>query len=136
PPPPGRRGSSTRPHKQNPVLSVLVSSAALQAPALAALLHTAAGRTVDERPPGAWHAECLPLQHLLRSTVVSASQAAELVDGLVVDTDAMARHAEAVASDLLAERGDGPGDPRTYLGATDALIDAALARWKEFDDGA
>ena len=51
----GRGGSSAMPQKQNPVLSVLVRSAALQAPGLAAQLHLAAANFNDERADGAWH---------------------------------------------------------------------------------
>lgn len=132
----GRGGSSTMPHKQNPVLAVLVHAAALQAPSLGAQLHLAAAQSVDQRAPGAWHAEWPALRRLLELAVVAASQAAELVGSLEVDTGAMRRRADAVAADLLAERGDlggdGPGDPVDdpggYLGSTSAFVDAALAR--------
>ena len=63
-PVPGRGGSSTMPHKQNPVLVTLVHAAALQAPLLGAQLHLCAGQAVDERPPGAWHAEWPALRGL------------------------------------------------------------------------
>ena len=53
------------PQKQNPVLSVLIRSAALQAPALAAQLHLAAANFNDERPDGAWHTEWPALRQLL-----------------------------------------------------------------------
>jgi 3-carboxy-cis,cis-muconate cycloisomerase len=82
---------------------------------------------VDERPDGAWHAEWPPLRRLLELTVVAAAQAAELLEGLEVDAAAMARHADDAADLLLAERG-GEGAPADYLGATDDLVAAALAR--------
>lgn len=100
---PGRGGSSTMPHKRNPVLSVLVNSAALQAPQLGATLHLASARAVDQRPEGAWHAEWPTLARLVEITVVAASQAADLVENLTVDTEAMARRAVAASDDLLAE---------------------------------
>ncbi|MEJ1105772.1 MULTISPECIES: lyase family protein [unclassified Kribbella] len=128
----GRGGSSTMPHKQNPVLSVLVRSAALQAPQLGAQLHVCAAESQDERSPGAWHAEWPALRRLLELTMTASSQAAELVAGLEVDTAAMRRRAESAARDLLSERGSGDAasdDPASYLGASDVLIDAALARW-------
>ena len=62
----GRGGSSAMPQKQNPVLSVLVRSAALQAPNLAAQLHLAAATFNDERPDGAWHTEWPAIRRLLR----------------------------------------------------------------------
>jgi 3-carboxy-cis,cis-muconate cycloisomerase len=128
----GRGGSSTMPHKQNPVLSVLVRSAAMQAPLLAAQLHVCAGQYVDERPDGAWQAEWPSFRRLLTLTVVSSGQAAQLVEGLEVNVETMAARAAAVAADLLAERGaDADGDPTSYLGATDAFIDRVLARFQD-----
>ena len=75
-------GSSSMPHKANPVLSVLVRRAALTTPQLAATLHLAAADQVDERADGAWHAEWDTLRLLARRTAVAASQTAELLEGL------------------------------------------------------
>lgn len=78
-------GSSAMPQKQNPVDAVLLRSAALRAPALAATLHVAAGLAVDERPDGAWHAEWPALQELLQLTAGAAARAAALAEGLTLD---------------------------------------------------
>ncbi|WP_197321084.1 lyase family protein [Saccharomonospora sp. NB11] len=131
---PGRGGSSTMPHKQNPVLSVLVRAAALQAPQLGATLHAAAAQAVDQRPDGAWHAEWPALRRLLDLTTTAASQAAELVSGLRVDVTALRAHAEGAADDLLAERGR-PGDPADYLGVAGRFVDDVLARHHATDHG-
>jgi 3-carboxy-cis,cis-muconate cycloisomerase len=88
-------GSSSMPHKQNPVLSVLVRRAALTTPQLAATLHLAAADQVDERADGAWHAEWDTLRLLARRTAVATSQTAELLEGLQVHPDRMARNLEA-----------------------------------------
>ncbi len=132
---PGRGGSSTMPHKRNPVLAVLVRAAALQAPQLAAQLHLASATGVDERPDGAWHAEWPALQRLLELAVTAASQAAELTGGLEVDPVAMAARAEGAADALLAESGGisgGTDGVRGHLGEagaiTDAILDAHEAR--------
>jgi 3-carboxy-cis,cis-muconate cycloisomerase len=128
-------GSSTMPHKQNPVLSVLVRRAAIAAPFAAAQLHAAAAAVVDERPDGAWHAEWSALRSLGRMAAVAGSQTAELLEGLVVNPDRMRATAEAAASELLAEQRvivGGSGDLESYLGATDALIDRALERADQF----
>lgn len=133
---PGRGGSSTMPHKHNPILSVLIRSTAMTAPHLGAQLHLAAALAVDERPDGAWHSEWSALRSLLELTVTAASQTAELVTGLQVDTDRMRLRAEAASTDLLAERGpsdddcDGENgdDVAHYLGASSALIDSVLSR--------
>ncbi|GAA1210758.1 lyase family protein [Prauserella alba] len=123
----GRGGSSTMPHKRNPVLSVLVRGAALQAPQLGAQLHLAAAQAVDQRPDGAWHAEWPALRRLLELTITAASQAAELTAGLEVDTTAMRARADHAADGLLAERGT-TGDPADYLGAAGRFVDTVLDR--------
>lgn len=130
----GRGGSSTMPHKRNPVLAVLVRSAALQAPQLLAQLHSAAAQSIDERPDGAWHAEWPALRRLLEITVVAASQTSELVSLLDVDAAAMKARVEAAIDELLAESASA-ASAHDYLGATSAFIDAVLARLPEQGNG-
>jgi 3-carboxy-cis,cis-muconate cycloisomerase len=77
----GRGASSAMPHKRNPVLSTVIVSAALQVPALAAVLAQCM-LAEDERPAGAWHAEWMPLQQCLRLAGGAAATAAELAEGL------------------------------------------------------
>jgi 3-carboxy-cis,cis-muconate cycloisomerase len=88
-------GSSSMPHKANPVLSILVRRAALTTPQLAATLHLAAADQVDERADGAWHSEWDTLRLLARRTVVAVSQTAELLAGLQVHPDRMAANLAA-----------------------------------------
>lgn len=123
----GRGGSSTMPNKQNPVLAVLVRRAALAGPPLAATLHTAASAAVDERPDGGWHVEWATLRTLARRTVVAGSHTAELLAGLRVDPERMAATLAAAHPGIDAEQHK-LGDDGPYLGATEQLIDAALAR--------
>ena len=126
-------GSSTMPHKANPVLSTLLRRAALAAPQLGATLHLAAAGQVDERADGAWHAEWGTLALLLRRTVVAGSQATDLVTGLRVRTDRMSATLDAAGADVLAEQrsmaalADRP--PRDgYRGLDTELVDAAVRR--------
>ena len=91
------------PQKQNPVLSVLVRSAALQAPGLAAQLHLAAATFNDERPDGAWHTEWPALRQLLALTLGAAGHLRELAEGLQVFPDAMRRNLDLAGPLLLAE---------------------------------
>jgi 3-carboxy-cis,cis-muconate cycloisomerase len=88
-------GSSSMPHKANPVLSVLVRRAALTTPALVATLHLCAADQVDERADGAWHAEWETLRLLARRTAVATSQTADLLRDLRV-------HPERLAANLAA----------------------------------
>jgi 3-carboxy-cis,cis-muconate cycloisomerase len=125
-------GSSTMPHKNNPVRSVLIRRTALTAGPLGGTLHTASATSVDERADGAWHAEWATMRTLARRTVVAAVHTSELVTGLRVDTERAAANL-AAAGDLAAEQrmmaGLAGREPNpTYLGAADRLVDAALDR--------
>jgi len=100
----GRGISSTLPQKRNPVLSVLIRSVAIEAPHLAAQVHSAAALAVDERPDGSWHAEWPALIRLLGRVAAAASQAAELLASLEVDAAAMQATVVAAGPSLLAER--------------------------------
>ncbi|MFF2346219.1 lyase family protein [Pseudarthrobacter sp. NPDC058119] len=99
----GRGVSSAMPQKQNPVLSVLVRSAALQAPQLAAQLHAAAANFNDERPDGAWHTEWPALRQLLALALGAAGHLRELAEGLRVFPDGMRRNLDLSGPLLLAE---------------------------------
>ncbi|MEO7121738.1 MAG: lyase family protein [Lacisediminihabitans sp.] len=99
----GRGGSSAMPQKHNPILSVLVQSAARKTPALAAELHRSAN-AVDERPAGAWHVEWQCLRELLRQVGGAAALTAELVAGLVVYPAAMLRNLKLSGPLLVSER--------------------------------
>lgn len=126
-----RGGSSSMPHKRNPVLSILIRRAAIAGPPLAATLHTAAALAGDERPDGAWHAEWDTLRTLGRRTAVAASQCTELLAGLSVHAARMAEN--LAAADVLgeqraiAELAGGAPSP-TYFGAVDRVIDETLRR--------
>ncbi|HEY3576018.1 MAG TPA: lyase family protein [Arthrobacter sp.] len=100
---PGRGVSSAMPQKQNPVLSVLVRSAALQAPGLAAQLHLAAATFNDERPDGAWHIEWPALRQLLALALGAAGHMRELAEGLQVFPDGMRRNLGLSGPLLLSE---------------------------------
>jgi 3-carboxy-cis,cis-muconate cycloisomerase len=126
-----RGGSSSMPHKRNPVLSILIRRAAIAAPQLAATLHTAAALANDERPDGAWHAEWDTLRTLARRTVVAGSQCGELLSGLDVHAAQMANN--LAAADVLGEQHAiadlvGKAPSATYFGAVDRLIDESLDR--------
>jgi 3-carboxy-cis,cis-muconate cycloisomerase len=100
---PGRGGSSTMPHKRNPVGAALVLSAAGRAPMLAATI-VAAIPQEHERALGGWQAEWPTLAALIE-TLASAVQAMdEVAHGLTVDPDAMQANMDATEGAVLAER--------------------------------
>lgn len=129
-------GSSTMPHKANPVLSVLVRRAALTGPMAVAQLHLAAAEADDERPDGAWHTEWATLRDLGRRTAVAGSQTSRLLAGLQVHAQAMKDNLAAALPDALAEQrsmaglaGHQPGDdPAGYLGIASSIVDSTVER--------
>jgi 3-carboxy-cis,cis-muconate cycloisomerase len=129
-------GSSTMPHKNNPVRSVLIRRAALTAGPLAATLHTASAFSVDERADGAWHAEWATARTLARRTVVAAAHTSDLLTGLAIDRDRAAVNLFH-AGDLRAEQRTMAGltgrEPNpSYLGAAHPFVDAALDRARRY----
>lgn len=93
-------GSSTMPHKQNPIAVVLAKAAAAQAPGLVATLLAAVPE--HQRGAGPWHAEWRPLTELLRSTGSAAYWLRASLANLRVHEDRMLANAGNGA--LLTER--------------------------------
>ncbi|WP_439676178.1 3-carboxy-cis,cis-muconate cycloisomerase [Embleya sp. MST-111070] len=100
----GRGGSSAMPHKHNPVLSVLIVSAARQVPGYVSILAASAAGAEYQRPAGAWHAEWQPLRAALRLAGGAASTAAELAEGLAVFPDRMRANLELTGGRIVSER--------------------------------
>jgi 3-carboxy-cis,cis-muconate cycloisomerase len=98
-----RGGSSTLPHKRNPVAAVSALAAAAQAPGLVATLLAAAPQE-HQRAAGGWHAEWLPLRELLRTVGSAAAWLRDCLEHLGVDTDRMRANLDATGGLLLAER--------------------------------
>jgi 3-carboxy-cis,cis-muconate cycloisomerase len=98
----GRGGSSTLPHKQNPVGAVLVTACAKRAPGLAAtLLACMAGE--HERAAGAWHAEWDTLTELVRVTGGAAHHGAQMLAGLRVSGARMAENLGVTGGLIMTE---------------------------------
>ena len=98
----GRGGSSTMPHKHNPVGAVAVIACAQRAPGLVA---TMLGSMLQEheRAAGAWQAEWEPLLELLRLTGSAASALRELLEGLDVDPERMRADLDATGELVMSE---------------------------------
>ncbi|MGF7237634.1 MAG: 3-carboxy-cis,cis-muconate cycloisomerase [Frankia sp.] len=84
-------GSSSMPHKQNPIAAVTARAAAAQAPGLVATL-LAAMPAEFQRGAGPWHAEWVPLTGLLNTTGGAATRLGDSLRDLRVDAEAMARN--------------------------------------------
>ena len=84
----GRGGSSTMPHKRNPVGAVGLVACAQRAPGLVATM-LAAMPQEHERGAGSWQAEWETLPVLLRLSGSAAAMLKELLEGLEVDPEKM-----------------------------------------------
>jgi 3-carboxy-cis,cis-muconate cycloisomerase len=100
---PGVGGSSTMPHKRNPVAAVSALASARQAPGLVATLF-AAQIQEHQRAAGAWHAEWLPLTDLLRRTGSAVSWLRVGATRLRVHPGRMRANLDATAGLALSER--------------------------------
>ncbi len=96
-------GSSTMPHKRNPVAAVCARASALRAPGLAATLLAAMDHE-HERAAGAWHAEWRPLTELLVTTGSAAAWLRDCLSGLEVHVERMRSNLDLTGGLLLAER--------------------------------
>ncbi len=98
----GRGGSSTLPHKRNPVLSV---TAAASARRVFDLSHTLQAALVGEheRAIGAWHSEWEALSDALALTGGAAAAVREVTEGLEVRSEKMRENLESTGGLLLAE---------------------------------
>ena len=99
----GQGGSSTLPHKRNPVGAVLITAATRRVPGLVATLLGATPQE-QERATGAWHAEWEPQVELLRLVGGAAARTRELLGGLEVHPDRMRANLDATGGLLLTER--------------------------------
>jgi 3-carboxy-cis,cis-muconate cycloisomerase len=98
----GRGGSSTMPHKRNPVAAATALAAATMAPNLAATI-LAAQVQDHERSAGPWHAEWPTLPTLLLVTSGALAATVDIAEGLEVDAARMRVNLDATAGLIMAE---------------------------------
>ena len=99
---PGKGGSSTMPHKRNPVGAAVMIGAATRAPGLVATMFAAMVQE-HERSLGLWHAEWETLPQLCCLVSGSLQQALQVVPGLEVDAGRMAHNLAMTHGLVLAE---------------------------------
>jgi 3-carboxy-cis,cis-muconate cycloisomerase len=98
----GRGGSSTMPHKRNPVASATALAAAGMVPNLAATI-LAAQVQDHERSAGPWHAEWPTLPTLLLVTSGALAAIVDIAEGLEVDAERMRKNLDATRGLIMAE---------------------------------
>lgn len=99
---PGKGGSSTMPHKRNPVGAAVLIGAATRVPGLLSTLFSAMPQE-HERSLGLWHAEWETLPEICCLVSGSLKQALLVADGLEVDAKRMARNLDLTQGLVLAE---------------------------------
>jgi 3-carboxy-cis,cis-muconate cycloisomerase len=101
--PAGRGGSSTLPHKRNPILSVTAAACSRRVQDLARTLQSAMVQE-HERAAGAWHSEWEALSDALALTGGAVAAVRETTEGLVVRPEKMRENLDATGGLLLTER--------------------------------
>lgn len=123
-------GSSTMPHKRNPVRAVLARACARIVHASVGVL--TGGEHEHERAAGAWQAEWSALSAALAFAGGAAAAARACLDHLEVRPERMAANMDPSLfseRDALVERGQIEPDA-AYLGSADAFVGRALARYR------
>jgi 3-carboxy-cis,cis-muconate cycloisomerase len=98
----GRGGSSTMPHKRNPVGAAAALSAATLAPNLVATM-LAAQVQDHERGPGGWQTEWTTLPMLALVTSGALSAIVEIAEGLEIDVNRLRANLELSGGQVMAE---------------------------------
>lgn len=123
----GRGGSSTMPHKRNPVSSAVMLAAAIRIPGLAGSL-LASMIQEDERGLGGWHAEWEILPDIVQLTAGAVHQLATIVPALEIDAQRMRENLDLTEGLIFAEAvtmalGEKIGKPRAH-----EIVEAACKR--------
>jgi 3-carboxy-cis,cis-muconate cycloisomerase len=98
----GRGGSSTMPHKRNPITCAVVLAAANRVPGLTGIM-LAAMPQEHERSLGGWHAEWETLPEIVRLSAGALHHMAETVAGLEIDPGRMRQNLELTHGLIFAE---------------------------------
>ncbi len=98
----GRGGSSTMPHKRNPVAAASILAAANRVPALMSSVYQSMVQE-HERSLGAWHAEWLSIPEIFQLCAGALTRTHEVLAGMQVDADAMQRNIACTHGLIMAE---------------------------------
>lgn len=98
----GRGGSSTMPHKRNPVAAASILAAANRVPALMSSMYQSLVQE-HERSLGAWHAEWLALPEIFQLSSGSLQRAIEVFEGIEVQAENMQVNLQCSQGLIMAE---------------------------------
>ena len=121
---PGRGGSSTLPHKRNPVGCAVVLAAANKVPSLVSVMLSAMAQE-HERGLGNWHAEWETLPEICLLASGALAQLTPVLEGLEIDPARMRHNLEATHGLIFAEAVSAALAPKLGRAAAHALMEAA-----------
>jgi 3-carboxy-cis,cis-muconate cycloisomerase len=98
----GRGGSSTMPHKRNPLSCAVVLAAATRMPGLVSTMHAAMSQE-HERGLGGWQAEWQTLPQICQLAAGALEQVNHLLQGLEIDTARMRLNLDMTQGLIFAE---------------------------------
>jgi 3-carboxy-cis,cis-muconate cycloisomerase len=99
----GRGGSSTMPHKHNPIGCAVTLAAANRMPGLVSSYLSAMVQE-HERAVGAWQSELPTIAAVIQATGVALASVAEITEELHVDSVQMGRNIDATRGTIFAEK--------------------------------
>jgi 3-carboxy-cis,cis-muconate cycloisomerase len=123
----GRGGSSTMPHKRNPVSSAVMLQAAIRVPGLISSLLTAMMQE-DERGLGGWHAEWETLPDIVQLTAGAVHHLATIAPNLEVDVPRMHKNLGLTHGLIFAEAVSMALGEKIGKAQAHEIVEAACAR--------
>ena len=127
PPAAGRGGSSTMPHKQNPVATAAILASALRVPALASSVLSGMHGEF-QRSVGRWQAEWELLPEIASLTAGAACQLAVLLPGIAVHKERMRANLELTNGLIYAEAISLALSEKLNRASAHKLVEAACRR--------
>jgi len=124
---PGRGGSSTLPHKRNPVSVAVVLAAAARVPALVSVM-LAAMVQEQERGLGNWHAEWETLPEICMLAAGAVGHVTQVMEGLETDARRMRQNLDATRGLIMAEAVSLAVAPKLGRQTAHDLVEAACTR--------
>jgi 3-carboxy-cis,cis-muconate cycloisomerase len=123
----GRGGSSTMPHKHNPVASAAILSAATRVPGLVSTMLNAMVQE-DERGLGGWHAEWETLPEITCLTAGALHLLATTIPKMEIDVDRMRENLQLTKGLIFAEAITAAWGEKVGRSRARELMDAAADR--------
>ena len=124
---PGKGGSSSMPHKRNPVDAAIALAAATKVPALVSVMLSAMAQE-HERGLGNWHAEWETLPEICMLCAGALDHLTQAIEGLEVDPKRMRRNLDITQGLIVAEAVSAALAPNLGREAAHALVEEASRR--------